>query len=276
MRSGGRRRSSAPCDQHRRPADYCFDPGASTKAASTRCACGDKEDARRPASMDLLSGGCGTPDDARDYRGAEVRCVRWRPDDADIRHVRRSNSHPGLWGFRHPRDDDDVAILKAVNLAALKFALELAAIAAFTYWGATVDGGVVSVLLAVIAPAVAVVLWGGLCGAAVEAEASARRTRAVRAGGVLLGGSRAVCGRRSPHRAHVRRARGRQRGPDHGLPPVGAMTDRTAIATRLARERFAASAAAVSVPVLSSGSRHNPPVAHPETFRRERARAARW
>ena len=38
-RFGGRRRSSPPWDQHRRPGpDYCFDPGASTKAASTRCA----------------------------------------------------------------------------------------------------------------------------------------------------------------------------------------------------------------------------------------------
>ena len=50
-------------------------------------------------------------------------------------------------------------LLKLVNLA-LKFALELAAIAAFAYWGATVAGGVVSVLLAIVAPAVAVLLWG--------------------------------------------------------------------------------------------------------------------
>ena len=45
---------------------------------------------------------------------------------------------------------------------------------------------------------------------------------------------------------------------------------------RLARGGFAASAAAVSLPVLASGSRHNLPIAHAETFRRERARAARW
>jgi hypothetical protein len=61
--------------------------------------------------------------------------------------------------FCDGRDDDDVPILTAANLG-LKFALELAAIAAFAYWGAGVDGGVVSVLLAIVAPAVAVVLWG--------------------------------------------------------------------------------------------------------------------
>jgi hypothetical protein len=38
---------------------------------------------------------------------------------------------------------------------ALKFLLELAAFAAFAYWGATV-----SIVLAVAAPALAIVLWG--------------------------------------------------------------------------------------------------------------------
>jgi uncharacterized protein DUF2568 len=38
---------------------------------------------------------------------------------------------------------------------ALKFALELAAFAAFAYWGATV-----SIVLAIAAPALAIVLWG--------------------------------------------------------------------------------------------------------------------
>ena len=37
-RFGGRLRSSSPWDQHRRPARTIVDPGASTKAASTRCA----------------------------------------------------------------------------------------------------------------------------------------------------------------------------------------------------------------------------------------------
>lgn len=49
--------------------------------------------------------------------------------------------------------------MKDANLA-VKFALELAAIATFAYWGATLDGVVVSVLVAVAAPASAVVLWG--------------------------------------------------------------------------------------------------------------------
>ena len=35
-------------------------------------ACGDEEDARRPASMDLLSGGRGTAD-ARESRGSKFR-----------------------------------------------------------------------------------------------------------------------------------------------------------------------------------------------------------
>jgi len=54
-----------------------------------------------------------------------------------------------------------VRSLAAANLA-LKFLLELAAIAAFAYWGASTGDSVVSVLLAVAAPAVAVVLWGTL------------------------------------------------------------------------------------------------------------------
>ena len=83
----------------------------------------------------------------------------------------REQERSRVRGFRHPRDDDDVAILKAVNLA-LKFALELAAIAAVACLGATVAGGVVSVLLAIVAPAVAVVLWG-----VVAAPKSKRRLR---------------------------------------------------------------------------------------------------
>jgi hypothetical protein len=47
----------------------------------------------------------------------------------------------------------------AANLA-LKFLLELAAIAALAYWGATAADGVPAVVLAVGAPALFVVLWG--------------------------------------------------------------------------------------------------------------------
>jgi hypothetical protein len=50
---------------------------------------------------------------------------------------------------------------------ALKFALELAAFAAFAYWGATV-----SIVLAIAAPAVAIVLW-----AVFAAPRSERRLR---------------------------------------------------------------------------------------------------
>ena len=56
--SGRRRRSPPPWDQHRRPrTDYfCFDQGASTKVASTRCrVCGDLRDRRRPSGQDLRS-----------------------------------------------------------------------------------------------------------------------------------------------------------------------------------------------------------------------------
>lgn len=49
--------------------------------------------------------------------------------------------------------------MKAANLA-LKFALELAAVVAFGYWGATVGSGAIPVVLAIGAPAAAVVLWG--------------------------------------------------------------------------------------------------------------------
>ncbi len=49
--------------------------------------------------------------------------------------------------------------LRAANLA-VKFALEIAAVTAFAYWGATVSSGAVAVVLAVAAPLIAVVLWG--------------------------------------------------------------------------------------------------------------------
>ncbi len=50
--------------------------------------------------------------------------------------------------------------LRAANLA-VKFVLEIAAVTAFAYWGATVSSsGVVAVMLAVGAPLIAIVLWG--------------------------------------------------------------------------------------------------------------------
>jgi hypothetical protein len=52
-----------------------------------------------------------------------------------------------------------MALLKALNLGA-KFLLELAAFAAFAWWGGTVGHGVVSVLCAIAAPLLAAVLWG--------------------------------------------------------------------------------------------------------------------
>jgi hypothetical protein len=51
-----------------------------------------------------------------------------------------------------------VNAFRATNLA-VKFLLELAAMAAFAIWGASVDGGALAVLLAVIAPLVAIGLW---------------------------------------------------------------------------------------------------------------------
>jgi hypothetical protein len=50
-------------------------------------------------------------------------------------------------------------MLRAFSLG-LKFLLELAAFAAFAYCGANVGSGVISVVLAIAAPALAIVLWG--------------------------------------------------------------------------------------------------------------------
>jgi hypothetical protein len=50
-------------------------------------------------------------------------------------------------------------VLRAANLA-LKFALELLAVAAFAYWGANVAGGAAALALAIAAPLAAVILWG--------------------------------------------------------------------------------------------------------------------
>ncbi len=49
--------------------------------------------------------------------------------------------------------------LRDANLA-VKFILELAAIAAFALWGASLDGVLVSVVVGVAAPTSMVVLWG--------------------------------------------------------------------------------------------------------------------
>jgi hypothetical protein len=57
------------------------------------------------------------------------------------------------------RDHRRVSSLRGANLA-VKFILELAAIAAFAYWGASLDGVLVSVIVAIAAPASAIVLWG--------------------------------------------------------------------------------------------------------------------
>ena len=50
-------------------------------------------------------------------------------------------------------------MLRSANLA-LKFALEVFALGAFAYWGATVTSGVWAIVLAIAAPLAAGVLWG--------------------------------------------------------------------------------------------------------------------
>jgi hypothetical protein len=52
-----------------------------------------------------------------------------------------------------------VPAIRDANLA-VKFALELVAIAAFAWWGASLDGVFVGVVVGIAAPAAAVVLWG--------------------------------------------------------------------------------------------------------------------
>jgi hypothetical protein len=59
--------------------------------------------------------------------------------------------------------------VRAFSLA-LMFVVELAAFAAFAYWGASVGSGAVAVLLAIAAPALAIALW-----AVFAAPKSARR-----------------------------------------------------------------------------------------------------
>jgi hypothetical protein len=52
-----------------------------------------------------------------------------------------------------------MAALRGGNLA-LKFGLELAAIASLGYWGASLDGSLLSAVVMVVAPAVMIALWG--------------------------------------------------------------------------------------------------------------------
>ena len=51
--------------------------------------------------------------------------------------------------------------MKQLNLV-LKFLLELAALAAFAVWGASISHGVTAVFLAIALPVLAAVLWGML------------------------------------------------------------------------------------------------------------------
>ncbi len=52
-----------------------------------------------------------------------------------------------------------MAALRAGNLA-LKFGVELAAIASLGYWGASLDGALLSAAMMVLAPATMIALWG--------------------------------------------------------------------------------------------------------------------
>ncbi|HET6870845.1 MAG TPA: YrdB family protein [Solirubrobacteraceae bacterium] len=69
-----------------------------------------------------------------------------------------------------------MAVLKAVNLG-VKFLLELCAFAALAWWGGTVGHGIVSVVVAIAAPLVAVLLWARF--AAPRAERRLPRARRV-------------------------------------------------------------------------------------------------
>ena len=55
-----------------------------------------------------------------------------------------------------------LASMPNVANLALKFLLELAALAAFAYWGANTGSGAASIVLAVAAPLVAIGLWAVL------------------------------------------------------------------------------------------------------------------
>ena len=52
-----------------------------------------------------------------------------------------------------------ISALRFGNLA-LKFALELAAIAALAYWGASLNGSLLSAVMMVLAPLAMIVVWG--------------------------------------------------------------------------------------------------------------------
>ncbi len=52
-----------------------------------------------------------------------------------------------------------MAVARGANLA-LKFVLELAAVAAFVAWGASIGDGIVSIAVAAAAGVIAIALWG--------------------------------------------------------------------------------------------------------------------
>lgn len=60
---------------------------------------------------------------------------------------------------RESASDCMIGVMRGTNLA-LKFVLELAAIALLAAWGARTDHGLGSVVLAVVAPAAMILIWG--------------------------------------------------------------------------------------------------------------------
>ena len=74
-------------------------------------------------------------------------------------------------GAQHPAR---VRALQGFNLA-IRFALELAAIAALAYWGTQTGSGVVSWLLAIAAPVAFIVIWARFLAPKSERRLPARR-----------------------------------------------------------------------------------------------------
>lgn len=67
-----------------------------------------------------------------------------------------------------------MVVMRAANLA-IKFLLELAAIALLAAWGARTGHGLVSIVLAVAAPAAMIVLWGRYAAPRASRRLPARR-----------------------------------------------------------------------------------------------------
>ena len=110
--------------------------------------------------------------------------------------------------------------LKSANMA-LSFLVELCAIAALSYWGFNSGTGTFgTILLGVGAPALAIVIWGLVCGPSCCGYIACCAAHRYRMGGLCAGRDRARGGRSGDISVGTRGGYGGQRGAGASVEPT--------------------------------------------------------